>query len=234
MKALLKKILLFALALALLVPLSACKKQEENPDDGRKPSDDDPPDYVAGEGQVPGSELTWEMRTNGTLYLRGTGAMPDFDFKSVEDSDIPWTAYLQGNIDTTLMIKKVVIEEGVTSIGENAFYGCRRLTDVTLPASLTGIGYNSFVNCRQLTKVGGGIGVKVIAENAFSGCTVLATFSVSTALAEVRTGAFSGCRTLTLLVTGTEEEWKGALDKMIIGEGNDAFRNATAKYYAVK
>lgn len=234
MKALLKKILLFALALALLVPLSACKKQEENPDGGRKPSDDDPPDYVAGEGQVPGSELTWEMRTNGTLYLRGTGAMPDFDFKSVEDSDIPWTAYLQGNIDTTLMIKKVVIEEGVTSIGENAFYGCRRLTDVTLPASLTEIGYNSFVNCRQLTKVGGGIGVKVIAENAFSGCTVLATFSVSTALAEVRTGAFSGCRTLTLLVTGTEEEWKGALDKMIIGEGNDAFRNATAKYYAVK
>lgn len=234
MKALLKKILLFALALALLVPLSACKKQEENPDDGKNPSDDDPPDYVAGEGQVPGSELTWEMRTNGTLYLRGTGAMPDFDFKSVEDSDIPWTAYLQGNIDTTLMIKKVVIEEGVTSIGENAFYGCRRLTDVTLPASLTEIGYNSFVNCRQLTKVGGGIGVKIIAENAFSGCTVLATFSVSTALAEVRTGAFSGCRTLTLLVTGTEEEWKGALDKMIIGEGNDAFRNATAKYYAVK
>lgn len=234
MKALLKKILLFALALALLVPLSACKKQKENPDDGRKPSDDDPPDYVAGEGQVPGSELTWEMRTNGTLYLRGTGAMPDFDFKSVEDSDIPWTAYLQGNIDTTLMIKKVVIEEGVTSIGENAFYGCRRLTDVTLPASLTEIGYNSFVNCRQLTKVGGGIGVRVIAENAFSGCTVLATFSVSTALAEVRTGAFSGCRTLTLLVTGTEEEWKGALDNMIIGEGNDAFRNATAKYYAVK
>ena len=80
MKSLLKKMLLFALALALLVPFAACKKQEENPDDGKKPSDDDPPDYVAGEGQVPGSELTWEMRTNGTLYLRGTGAMPDFDF----------------------------------------------------------------------------------------------------------------------------------------------------------
>ena len=51
MKSLLKKMLLFALALALLVPFAACKKQEENPDDGKKPSDDDPPDYVAGEGQ---------------------------------------------------------------------------------------------------------------------------------------------------------------------------------------
>lgn len=234
MRSLLKKMLLFMLALALLLPFAACKKQEEDPGDNKNLSDDDPADYVAGEGQVPGSELTWEMRTNGTLYLRGTGAMPDFDFKSVEDSEIPWTAYLQGNIDTTLMIKKVVIEEGVTSIGENAFYGCRQLTDVTLPASLTEIGYNSFVNCRQLTKVSGGIGVKVIAENAFAGCTVLATFSVSTALAEVRTGAFSGCRTLTLLVTGTEDQWKTALDKMIVGEGNDAFRNATAKYYAVK
>ncbi len=234
MKSLLKKMLLFALALALLVPLSACKKQEENPDDGKKPSDDDPPDYVADEGQVPGSELTWEMRTNGTLYIRGTGAMPDFDFKSVEDSDIPWTAYLQGNIDTTLMIKKLVVEEGVTSIGENAFYGCKQLAEVVLPASLTEIGYNAFVSCRQLTKVGGGIGVRVIAENAFSGCTSLNTFSVSPVLEEVRVGAFAGCRTLTLLVTGNEEEWKKALGVMIIGEGNDAFSKATAKYYAVK
>ena len=44
------------------------------------------------------------------------------------------------------------IQEGVTSIGKNAFYNCRGLTSVTIPNSVTSIGKNAFYNCRGLTK----------------------------------------------------------------------------------
>ena len=50
-------------------------------------------------------------------------------------------------------VKEYIIGDGVTSIGENAFYGCSELTSVTIPSSVTTIGKYAFANCTGLTKV---------------------------------------------------------------------------------
>ena len=65
-------------------------------------------------------------------------------------------------------IKSVIIESGVTSIGDSAFDGCTSLTDVTIPNSVTSIGYSAFRDCRSLTSVTIPDSLTSIGEEAFS------------------------------------------------------------------
>ena len=73
--------------------------------------------------------LTWTLTADGTLTISGTGAMKDYN-----NDDNPSPVY--NNSD----VKKIVIEDGVTSIGNSAFDSCRNLTSVTIPDSVTSIG----------------------------------------------------------------------------------------------
>lgn len=79
-----------------------------------------------------------------TLTISGTGAMTDY--ASSGDNMAPWQAYRED-------IENLVIKEGVTRIGDNAFGNCIGLTEITLPASLTSIGMLSFKYCDNLTIV---------------------------------------------------------------------------------
>lgn len=87
-----------------------------------------------------GEDLTWILDDEGTLTISGTGAMTNFVF-----GESPW----YGNA----AIKNVIIEEGVTSIGDDAFDGCSELTSVSIPASVTAIGDLAFFECDSLTNV---------------------------------------------------------------------------------
>ena len=80
-----------------------------------------------------GEGLTWTL-TDGELKIIGSGEMPDYS----EDGDSPWAF----NED----IRKVIIDEGVTSIGEYAFYFCT-FSEVSLPKTLESIGENAFYGC---------------------------------------------------------------------------------------
>ncbi|MBR5678039.1 MAG: leucine-rich repeat domain-containing protein [Paludibacteraceae bacterium] len=79
-----------------------------------------------------GDNLTWILERNGTLTVSGTGAMYDYT-----QGTQPWAAY-------NLEIKSIVIENGVTSIGDYAFYDCCELRSVTLSDTITRIGSNAF------------------------------------------------------------------------------------------
>jgi hypothetical protein len=83
-----------------------------------------------------GDNLTWELANNGTLTISGEGAMA-------------YTSQWQEHRDE---IKKVVVEEGVTSIAANAFVEYK-LTSVELPASLTTIGKGAFMGNANLTTI---------------------------------------------------------------------------------
>ena len=87
-----------------------------------------------------GENLTWKLDDEGTLTISGTGAMTNFAF-----CESPW----YGNT----AIKNVVIEDGVTSIGDDAFNGCTELTSVAIPASVTAIGDLAFIDCNNLEDV---------------------------------------------------------------------------------
>jgi len=113
-----------------------------------------------------GGNLTWTLDDDGTLTISGTGAMDDWNV--VEKA--PW-------YDDRAKITKVVIESGVTSIGDYAFSGCTNLESVSIPGSVTSIGEFAFNDCTKLQFHTDGSSVirippsvKKIGQYAFSGC----------------------------------------------------------------
>ena len=97
------------------------------------------------------------------LTISGTGEMQNFSYMSSS-----WF----GNI------KEVIIEEGVTSIGECAFYGCSSLTTITIGNSVTSIGNEAFYNCSSLTSIFIPKTVTSIGGAVFGGCSKLTEINV--------------------------------------------------------
>lgn len=89
-----------------------------------------------------GTNLTWKLYDDYTLVIRGTGKMDDYNFGG---SNAPWFTYRFNQI------KKIAIEEGVTSVGDYAFHDCEKATVLELPKTVTSIGEGAFENCYILT-----------------------------------------------------------------------------------
>lgn len=87
-------------------------------------------------------KIQWVLDENGVLTITGTGAMSSFTAKSTNE----WLAQKD-------LITDVVIEEGVTTIGNYAFTGCTNLRSVCIPESLTTIGSYAFNGCYGLESV---------------------------------------------------------------------------------
>ena len=94
-------------------------------------------------------------------------------------------------------IKDLVIPNSVTSIGDNAFYGCTGLTTVTIPNSVTSIGSSAFARCSSLTSVTIGNSVTSIGEYAFLCCTDLTSVTIGNSVTSIGRGSFEECRILT-------------------------------------
>ena len=118
-----------------------------------------------------GSNLTWTLDSDGTLTISGTGAMKEYE----DYTKRPWVAHKNE-------IKKVVIEEEVTTIGKHAFEDCSQLSTVELPQNgkLKKIGFNAFGyltpgSAPIITEIVIPNSVEEIAPSAFDHCTKLAT-----------------------------------------------------------
>ena len=104
--------------------------------------------------------LSWELnKTSGELVISGEGEMNNFNLMYVD----AWHRYSSS-------IKTVTIESGVTSISNNAFYGCSGLTSVEIPDSVTSIGTAAFGGCSGLTNIEIPKSVTSVALNAFRTC----------------------------------------------------------------
>eukprot|EP00633_Aureoumbra_lagunensis_P008637 CAMPEP_0197305886 /NCGR_PEP_ID=MMETSP0891-20130614/2269_1 /TAXON_ID=44058 ORGANISM="Aureoumbra lagunensis, Strain CCMP1510" /NCGR_SAMPLE_ID=MMETSP0891 /ASSEMBLY_ACC=CAM_ASM_000534 /LENGTH=171 /DNA_ID=CAMNT_0042787443 /DNA_START=90 /DNA_END=601 /DNA_ORIENTATION=+ len=84
-------------------------------------------------------------------------------------------------------------------IGQNAFYACTSLTELTLPASLTTIGRRAFGGCTSLTQLTLPAGLTTFDEYAFEGCSSLTHVTLPAGLTTIGRSAFSGCSSLTQL-----------------------------------
>ncbi|MEE0873450.1 MAG: leucine-rich repeat protein, partial [Ruminococcus sp.] len=115
------------------------------------------------------NDLTWTLDDDGTLTISGNGEMSD------DEWDMPsrWWKNIEN-----VIIKDVVIENGVTSIGDSAFKDCTDLTSVTIPDSVTSIGCDAFSGCESLTSVTIPDSVTNIGDGVFEGCTCLTSISV--------------------------------------------------------
>ena len=102
-----------------------------------------------------GSNLTWELDSDGTLTISGTGEMNYYN--------TPWES-------NRSEIKKVILKNGVTSIGDYAFRDCSNMTSVTIPKGVKSIGSRAFYNCSRLTSVTIPDSVTSIGSYAFGAC----------------------------------------------------------------
>lgn len=82
--------------------------------------------------------ITWELKDDGTLIISGKGDMPDYYDSTWKKS--PWYKY---SSKKHILIESVIIEEGITSIGDYAFYN-NSITTLTIPNSVTNIGIEAF------------------------------------------------------------------------------------------
>ena len=113
--------------------------------------------------------VKWNFdEATGTLTIYGTGPMEDYDYL---DGNRPWESYIDD-------IQKIVIEDGITSIGNAAFSDCRNLLNVTISDSVISIGDYAFLLCRSLTSVTIPDSVTTIGISAFYSCYSLTSFLV--------------------------------------------------------
>ncbi|MDO4300854.1 MAG: leucine-rich repeat domain-containing protein [Clostridia bacterium] len=106
-----------------------------------------------------GDNLTYTLSADRTtLVISGTGDMYNYTSKSPS----PWNNYKSS-------ITTLELNDGITSIGNYAFYGCKKLADSVIPNSVETIGSYSFANCGSWAILGNS--VKTIKDSAFSSCS---------------------------------------------------------------
>ena len=136
---------------------------------------------------VCGENLTWSFDPNTrTLTIEGSGAMTDYEYGKA-----PWYRSFRNSIQT------VLLPDGLTTIGEYAFYDCTGLTSVTLPDSVTSIGNSAFSSCTGLTSVTIPDSVTSIGDGVFSGCSGLTSVTIPDSVTSIGNYAFSYCTGLT-------------------------------------
>jgi hypothetical protein len=155
------------------------------------------------------AEITWTLSDDGTLTISGTD-MPNYSSNSS-----PW--YSQRD-----KIKKIVIENGVTNIGNSAFYDCFNLASISIPNSVTRIGSNAFNGTKWYNEQPEGLvyaglvlykykgymsprtnivikeGIKGITASAFSNCP-LSSVTIPNSVTSIGSSAFYGCSGLTTI-----------------------------------
>ncbi len=124
-----------------------------------------------------GDNLTWTLYDDGELVIEGIGAMKDYGY--IYDPNTGYSSFMRAPwYDHRSIITTAAVAEGVTAIGNEAFYFCSKLASIDIPAGVTSIGDNAFYNCNKLTSIEIPSSVTSIGRGAFSSCSALETFDV--------------------------------------------------------
>ncbi|MDE7122349.1 MAG: leucine-rich repeat domain-containing protein [Oscillospiraceae bacterium] len=131
-----------------------------------------------------GKNLTWNFDTStGTLTISGTGTMDNWDkYPDWHDFDSD--------------MKKIILKNGVTTIGSNAFSYCTALTSITIPDSVTAIEEGAFSYCESLASVTIPDSVITIGSHAFFGCTALKSITIPDSVTAIGRSTFDYCTAL--------------------------------------
>ena len=97
------------------------------------------------DGGTVGHNVTWTMDSDGTLSFAGEGVIPNYAVGTQ-----PWYEYQNGN---SVVIKKLVVGDGITRIGSRALQNCYSLASVELSDTVEYIGAYTFQNCRELKSI---------------------------------------------------------------------------------
>ena len=143
--------------------------------------------YCGGEGD--GKNLTWTLDRDGVLVIEGQGKMKDRTWEEGSYEPMDWHKYSSD-------IYSVIIRNGVTSIGEEAFSFCRNIKSVFLPKTLTSIGNEAFLKCTSLKSITLPESLTNIGYGLFSNCWRLSTIVLPDTLTRIEDSMFVGCSDL--------------------------------------
>lgn len=136
-----------------------------------------------------GDDLTWTLSDDGVLTISGTGAMYDYSWYL----PAPWS-------DKSQSITAVIIEDGITSIGNFAFDNCSNLSTVSISSSVSSIGEYAFADCSALQHLELPNSLECIGPFTFSSCTGLTDLTLPASLETIGDGAFFECSGLERII----------------------------------
>ena len=136
-----------------------------------------------------GDNAVWQFK-NGKLTISGTGAIYDYEPGVENTTTAPWSAFAEE-------ITEVVIDDGITKIGQMDFRGLCELKNVTIPDSVTFIGNWAFWDCKSLEAVDLPDYLTGIGQEAFEWCSSLKTIEIPATVTFLDGGAFDFCTGLT-------------------------------------
>ncbi len=143
-----------------------------------------------------GDNVSWTLNESGLLLISGSGEMTDY------------ASYDKSPFYNNSDIKKIIIGNGVTSIGNYAFFCCPNVSTVTIPSSVTRIGEGSFSLCYALGGVTIPYSVTSIDDYAFYGCAALGSITIPGQVEHIGDSALAGCIELqTIVVTSSNTRY---------------------------
>ncbi len=120
-----------------------------------------------------GDNLKWELTSDSVLTISGTGAMANYETLS----QAPWWYY-------RYVIKRAIVNEGVTVLGDWAFSDCK-FTTISLPNTITNIPFGAFSNCTNLTSIAIPENVASVGAYAFCGCDSLRSITIPKGVTDI-------------------------------------------------
>ena len=140
-----------------------------------------------------GTNLTWTLYDNGELVFAGYGAMTDYNswYWSSPETSAPWAEYKE-------QITSVVLPEGITRVGNGAFYGFAHLSgDLVIPESITEIGDNAFGFTGYVGALSLPSGLISIGNGAFTHTGFTGSLVIPESLTNMGQAAFQNCNGFT-------------------------------------
>lgn len=131
-----------------------------------------------------GDNVTWTLYDNGEIVISGQGNMANYSSETT-----PWYSY-------RMNISKVVIEEGVTSVGAYSFYCHSNVTEIFFPSSVTQIGNFAFISCSSLTEIILPDTIKTIGWGVFEGCSSVQSAKIGNGISYINGALFCNCKNL--------------------------------------
>ncbi len=132
-----------------------------------------------------GKSFSWALDKNGVMTFFGEGEMP-FDEKFFSE---------QAHFDRR-MVKKLILDERITVIGDSAFEDFSRLTEIVFPKGLKQISGDAFRGCCSLEEIVIPESTKVIDGGAFASCGKLQRIYLPDGLKYIGNGSFGSCGSL--------------------------------------
>lgn len=154
-----------------------------------------------------GDNVKWTLDTDTrTLTISGSGRMTDY----MCNGDVPWYSQRAD-------IKIVDIKSGVTSIGDDAFFGCNSLTRIAIPNSITNIGEWAFNGCENLTSIIIPNSITSIGYCAFQSAGLI-NITIPDSVKDIASSAFSNCRKLKYINVDNKNEYYSSEDGVVFNK----------------